>query len=141
MHKALVNQHLQKLGARFGIEQLQLNEQGIAGIEVMDIPLIFHHDEELNLTTVNALLTPIPIPESESWAMRLLKAQELGIDTGGCFFMLDDNRQLWLSYSIFLRFLSYEDFDAIVEQVFAYAVAWRQVVSDWIYGEAGTELG
>lgn len=132
MQRVLANQHLQRLGTEFGIENPKLNEYGVAGFEALNIPLIFHHDEEQGLMTISALLSQVPIPESESWVMRLLKAQKLGIDTGGCFFTLDDNRLLWLSYSIFLKTISYEDFSAIVEQVFAYAVAWRQVVSEWM---------
>lgn len=132
MNCSQVNQHLQRIGRRFGIADLRLDERGTAAIEVEDVLLVFYHDEEEGLTTINALLTPVPMPESESLAMQLLKAQELGRDTGGCFFTLDDNRLLWLSYSIFLKTISYEDFSAIVEQVFAHAVAWRQVVSEWM---------
>jgi hypothetical protein len=140
MNSLLVNQHLQRLGAKFGIESLQLNENGIAGIEVLGIPLVFYHDDSEGLTTVNALLTQEPLPEIDSLAMQLLKAQELGVDTGGCFFTLDSNRMLWLSYSIIVKIMSYEDFSAVVEQVFAYAVAWRAMISDWVYAEGSTEL-
>jgi hypothetical protein len=139
MHRTMVNQYLKRLGERFALENLQLNANGIAGIEVVDVPLIFHHDDERELTTINALLTPIPAPDIEALAMRLLKAQELGTATGGCFFTIDDNQLIWLSYTIFLKQLTYEQFSAIVEQVFAYGVAWRQVVNHWIYGEAGGE--
>lgn len=86
-----VNHMLEEVAARTGVSGLRLNDAGLCGLSYIDdLELVLECPENSPLLYLYAPLAPLPDQGAEVLFRQILKANFLGLETGGASFAIHE---------------------------------------------------
>jgi len=122
----IINQHLARFGAKVGLSRLRLDDEGFAALQILDMVITVNIYSEQKLAVFSAAIGELPAQVQDALFREVIRAQEFGVETGGSFFTVDDARKVWLCHGVVVANITYEDFEAVLENLFAFAQHWKQ---------------
>ncbi|MEW6605865.1 MAG: type III secretion system chaperone [bacterium] len=129
IQKDLINDHLKTFGAKVKVDDLALDEENFCGIvfgkKGEEIQINIEVIEEEDMVCFHTTLLELPKENREEIYRQLLSAHLFGLETNGAFFGVNpETDDVLLCYTWVLEQMEYQDFEAMLENLFAATKYW-----------------